>query len=58
MQYKPRQRKLLPLMFATALLTACGSPVVNPVTGQTERSVMSEAAEIEEGKKAHAQVLQ
>ena len=49
--------RLAPLLLIT-LLTACGSPVVNPVTGQTERSVMSEAAEIEEGKKAHAQVLQ
>jgi predicted Zn-dependent protease len=41
-----------------ALLTACGSKVQNPVTGQTERSVMSEAAEIAEGKKSHEQVLQ
>ncbi len=56
------QHKLLPLAFAslllTALLTACGSNVVNPVTGQAERSVMSEADEITEGQKAHAQVLQ
>ena len=42
----------------TALLTSCGSNVVNPVTGQEERSVMSEADEIAEGQKAHAQVLQ
>ena len=46
------------LMLATGLLTACGSNVVNPVTGKIERSVMSEADEIAEGKKAHAQVLQ
>jgi len=39
-------------------LTGCGSTVNNPVTGQTERSVMSEADEIAEGKKAHAQVLE
>lgn len=39
------------------LLTACGTPVVNPVTGQTERSVMDEQAEIREGRKAHDQVL-
>ncbi len=52
------QNKLLPLALASLLLTACGSPVINPVTGLSERSVMSEAAEIEEGKKAHAQVLQ
>ena len=41
-----------------ALLAGCGSAVNNPVTGQAERSVMSEAAEIAEGKKSHAQVLQ
>ena len=58
MKYKTTQRKLLPLMFVTALLTGCGTPVVNPVSGQAERSVMSESAEIGEGKKAHAQVLQ
>ena len=39
------------------LLTACGTPVVNPVTGQAERSVMDEQAEIREGRKAHDQVL-
>jgi predicted Zn-dependent protease len=41
-----------------ASLAGCGSVVTNPVTGQAERSVMSEAAEIAEGKKSHAQVLQ
>ena len=41
-----------------ALLAGCGSAVNNPVTGQAERSVMSEAAEIAEGRKSHAQVLQ
>jgi predicted Zn-dependent protease len=46
------------LMLSAGLLTACGSNVVNPVTGKTERSVMSEADEIAEGKKAHAQVLE
>ena len=58
----PILTELLPRVLApvllTALLTACGSPVINPVTGQSERSVMSEASEIQEGKKAHAQVLQ
>ena len=39
-------------------LAGCGSAVNNPVTGQVERSVMSEAAEISEGQKSHAQVLQ
>ncbi len=38
-------------------LVACGSSVVNPVTGKTERTVMDEAAEIAEGRKAHEQVL-
>lgn len=45
-------------VLATALLAACGSKVQNPVTGQTERSVMSEEAEIAEGQKAHQGVLQ
>ena len=49
--------KILPLVLATALLTACGSNVTNPVTGKTERSAMSESAEVAEGKKSHAQVL-
>ncbi|WP_180128341.1 M48 family metalloprotease [Rhodoferax sp. BLA1] len=49
---------LIPLMLATALLTGCGSAVLNPVTGQTERSVMSEQDELAEGAKAHQQVLQ
>ena len=51
-------RTLTALMLAAGLLTACGSNVINPVTGQAERSVMSEADEIAEGRKAHAQVLQ
>jgi predicted Zn-dependent protease len=45
------------IALATALLTACGSQVINPVTGQAERSVMSESQEIAEGKKAHEEVL-
>ena len=44
-------------MLAVAGLTACGTPVVNPVTGQTERTVMTEQDEIAEGKKGHAEVL-
>ena len=40
------------------LLTACGSQVVNPVSGRTERSVMDEQAELAEGAKAHQAVLQ
>ena len=34
------------------------STVTNPVTGLQERTVMSVASEIAEGKKGHAQVLQ
>jgi predicted Zn-dependent protease len=47
----------LSLICAASLLSACGSNVVNPVTGQAERSVMSEADEVTEGQKAHAEVL-
>jgi predicted Zn-dependent protease len=43
---------------ALSLLSACGSAVVNPVSGQTERSVMSEEQEVAEGQKGHQQVLQ
>ncbi len=48
---------LTSLALATTLLAGCGTNVVNPVTGQAERSVMSEAQEISEGKKAHEEVL-
>ena len=45
-------------MLATALLAAaCGTQVVNPVSGKTERSVMDEASEVAEGKKAHEEVM-
>ena len=50
--------KLSALMLSGALLAGCGTAVNNPVTGQAERSVMSESAEIAEGRKSHAQVLQ
>ncbi|MCH8180137.1 MAG: M48 family metalloprotease [Proteobacteria bacterium] len=40
-----------------AALSGCGSTVINPVTGQAERSVMDEPAEIALGQKAHQQVL-
>ena len=49
--------KLTALTLSAALLAGCGSTSINPVTGQAERSVMSEAAEIAEGKKSHEQVL-
>jgi predicted Zn-dependent protease len=44
-------------LLSTALLAGCGSTVVNPVTGREERTVMDEATEIAEGRKAHQQVL-
>jgi len=51
--------RLITTLFALALLAACASTtqVTNPVTGRTESTVMDEATEIAEGKKAHAQVL-
>lgn len=51
------RRTLLTLVLIPALLTGCGSAIINPVTGQSERSVMSEANEIAEGQKAHDEVL-
>lgn len=50
-------RPLRPLLLAALLLSACATQVVNPVTGQTELSVMDEAAEVKEGAKAHDEVL-
>ena len=45
------------VLVAASLLTACGTPMVNPVTGQTELSVMSEEDELAEGAKGHQEVL-
>ena len=46
------------IILAAALLSAaCGTPVVNPVSGKAERSVMDERTEIAEGKKAHEEVM-
>ncbi len=45
-------------LMASSMLVACGTPVVNPVTGETERSVMTEQQEIAAGREAHQQVLQ
>ncbi|MDM0114785.1 M48 family metalloprotease [Variovorax sp. J22R133] len=45
------------LVLAMLLLSACGSQVVNPVTGRAEYSVMDEASEIREGAKSHEGVL-
>ena len=41
----------------TALFAGCGSPVENPVTGRTERTVLSEADELRVGAEQHKQVL-
>jgi predicted Zn-dependent protease len=47
-----------PLLASAALLLAgCGTAVVNPVTGESERTVMDEAAEVEAGRQAHQQVI-
>lgn len=51
-------RLLYSLLLGCALLVGCGSTVVNPVTGEAERTVMDESAEIAEGQKAHQQVMQ
>ena len=63
-QHRPRPQGLsrlkplaLSLSLSLGLLAGCGSTVVNPVTGQAERSVMDERAEIAEGKKGHEQVM-
>jgi len=45
-------------ILSASLLAACGSAVINPVTGQAERSVMSEQDEVAQGAQAHRQVLQ
>jgi predicted Zn-dependent protease len=50
-------RTLAAALLGSALLLGCGTTVVNPVTGREERTVMDEATEIAEGKKAHEQVL-
>jgi predicted Zn-dependent protease len=50
-------RALSAALLSTALLAGCGTTVVNPVTGREERTVMDEATEIAEGRKAHQQVL-
>ncbi|WP_374593615.1 M48 family metalloprotease [Aquabacterium sp.] len=44
-------------LLTLALLAGCGTPVVNPVTGEAERTVMSEADEASVGAKQHQQVL-
>ena len=50
-------RALSVLLAAALLSAACGTNVVNPVSGKTERSAMDEQSEIAEGKKAHEEVM-
>lgn len=50
------RRSWLPLALAAALAAGCAT-VVNPVTGEAERTVMDEPTEIAEGAKAHQQAL-
>jgi predicted Zn-dependent protease len=45
------------LLCVALLAAACGTKVVNPVSGETERSVMDEKTEVAEGKKAHEEVM-
>ena len=43
-------RALSVLLAAALLAAACGTKVVNPFSGETERSVMDEKTEVAEGK--------
>ena len=53
-----RWPRLLAATTTLLMLAACGTQVVNPVSGKTERSAMDEQSEIAEGAKAHQGVLQ
>ncbi len=46
------------LLAMTVVAAGCGTTTQNPATGRSERTVMNEQQEIEEGSKAHQQVLQ
>ncbi|MEW6707551.1 MAG: M48 family metalloprotease [Pseudomonadota bacterium] len=48
---------LIPIALALALAAGCGTPVQNPVTGETERTVMDEREELQAGREQHKQVL-
>lgn len=52
-----RWSRVLPVLLSASMLVACGTAVVNPVTGETEMSAMDEPAEIAEGQKQHQLVL-
>jgi predicted Zn-dependent protease len=53
----PTRHWLLSLLSAALLTAGCGSKMVNPVTGKTERLVMNEQAEIAQGQESHEDVL-
>jgi predicted Zn-dependent protease len=55
-RYARLKKHTLSALMAAALL-GCGTQTVNPVTGQKERSVMSEQQEVELGAKAHQDIL-
>jgi predicted Zn-dependent protease len=57
MSHRPRRPWIALALAAAVALAACGTPVRNPVTGQTERTVMDERAEVTEGTKAHQEIL-
>lgn len=48
---------LVSSLVVAGVLAGCGTSVVNPVSGRSERTVMSLSQEIEEGRKAHQDVL-
>ena len=50
--------KLAALAFAAGFAAAIGGCATNPVTGGTDIVTMSEAQEIELGRKMHPQILQ
>lgn len=50
-------RKFAISAVASAALLGCGTRTLNPVTGQEERSVMSEQQEVQAGAQAHQEVL-
>ena len=53
-----RKFQIAALAAATLMTVAgCGTNVVNPVTGRTERSAMSLQQEVEAGRQAHQDVL-
>ena len=45
--------RIVPWIVACGLLAACGTTVLNPVTGQQERSVLDPQAEIALGRREH-----